>query len=63
MTYKYNPTLRDLRDAYFVAHGASSDSLLIGVLSAHLPADTIERLYVQALDVVREDLEALDISA
>jgi len=59
--YKYNPTVTDLRQAYEVAFGEYGANILIGTLFAHLPDDTIERLYAQALAEVRADLEEKEL--
>jgi hypothetical protein len=56
MSYKYHPTVTELRQAYEVAFGEQGESLLLGTLFAHLPEDTIERLYAQAIHEVRQDL-------
>ena len=57
MSYKYHPTVTELRQAYEVAFGEQGESLLLGTLFAHLSQDTIERLYAQAIHEVRQDMK------
>lgn len=65
MTYKehivYNPTVTDLRHAYEVAHGHLGVHYLIGALFANVTDQTIERLYQEALEKVREDTDKLTV--
>jgi hypothetical protein len=60
MSYKYNPTVTDLRQCYEVAYGEHGAYTLIGALFANLDSDTIERLYAQGLDKVRADMAEMD---
>jgi len=56
MSYQYNPTVTELRQAYEVAFGENGVYNLVGAMFANLDQDTIERLYAQALHEVRQDL-------
>jgi hypothetical protein len=57
MTYKYNPSVTELRQAYDVAFGQEYGVYnLLGAMFANLSQDTIERLYAQALHEVRQDM-------
>jgi hypothetical protein len=56
MTYKYNPTVTELRQAYEVAFGEQGVYMLVGTMFANLEPATIERLYAQAIHEVRQDL-------
>jgi hypothetical protein len=59
MSYKYNPTAPEMRDAYSVAYGDLGDLMLIGALYGYLKANkpqAIEKLYQETLDKVRADL-------
>ena len=57
MTYKYNPTPTELRHAYEVAYGEMGIYHLYGALFGHASTETIERLYQEALSVVRQEME------
>lgn len=57
MSHKYNPNVDELRQAYEVAHGEYGVYHLLGAMFANLDSETIERLYLQALDVVRVDMK------
>jgi hypothetical protein len=57
MTYKYYPTVTELRQAYEVAFGEHGAHALIGAMFANLSEDTIERLYAQAIHEVRQDMK------
>lgn len=62
MSYKYNPSVQELRDAYLVAHGELGDAMLIGALYGYAMnrnSDTVETVYAQALDKVRQDMNRL----
>ena len=65
MTYKehlvYNPTATDLRQAYEVAYGDLGESYLIGALFANVSDQTIERLYQEALDKVKSDMDKMTV--
>ena len=54
--YTEEVTPTELRNAYEVAYGEYGANYLIGALFANLPYETIERLYDQAIEKVREDL-------
>jgi hypothetical protein len=54
--YTEEVTPTELRNAYEVAYGEYGANHLIGALFANLPYETIERLYDQAIEKVREDL-------
>lgn len=53
----WNPDVTELRHAYEVAYGDMGVYHLLGAMFANLSAETIERLYNQALAEVRTDLE------
>jgi hypothetical protein len=57
MTYKYNPTVTELRQAYEVIWGEMGVYNLLGAMFANLSQDTIERLYAQAIHEVRQDMK------
>jgi hypothetical protein len=58
MSYKYYPTVTELRQAYEVAFGEDYGVYnLLGAMFANLSEDTIERLYAQAIHEVRTDLK------
>jgi len=59
MSYKYNPTANEMRDAFFVAYGASGDVMMMGALFGHLQYKEpkyLEKLYQETLDKVKGDL-------
>ncbi len=56
MTHKYNPTVKELREAYEVAFGEYGVYNLLGAMFANLDQDTIEKLYAQVIHEVRQDL-------
>jgi len=57
MSYQYNPTPTELRDAYEVAYGDQGVYYLAGAMYANLDMDIINKLYNQALAQVRKDME------
>jgi len=57
MSYQYNPTPTELRDAYEVAYGDQGVYYLAGAMYANLDMDIINKLYNQALATVREQME------
>jgi len=57
MSYKYNPTVTELRQAYEVLWGDMGVYNLLGAMFANLSQDTIERLYAQAIHEVRQDMK------
>lgn len=57
MSYQYNPTPTELRDAYEVAYGDQGVYYLAGAMYANLDMDIINKLYNQALAQVRRDME------
>jgi len=61
MSYKYNPTVTDMRNAYLVAYGDNGAYNLIGAMFANLDSDTVERLYAETLDKVRADMKDLEV--
>lgn len=65
MSYKehivYNPTVTELRQAYEVAYGHTGESHLLGALFANVSDKTIERLYQEALDKVKEDMDKMTV--
>jgi hypothetical protein len=64
MTYNYNPTAPEMRDAYSVAYGDLGDLMIIGALYGHLKANkpqVIEKLYQETLDKIREDLKEKEL--
>lgn len=57
--YNYNiGDATELRHAWEVAYGDMGVYSLLGAMFANLDSDTINRLYHQALDSVREDMKA-----
>jgi len=59
MSYQYNPTAKEMRDAFFVAYGASGDAMMMGALFGHLQykkPEYLEKLYQETLDKVKGDL-------
>jgi hypothetical protein len=54
--FKYEPTVKDMTDAFTVAYGDTGVDALVGAMFANLSPETIERLYAQALQATREDL-------
>ena len=59
MTYLYNPTVTELRQAYEVAYGDNGAYGLIGALYANVTKEVIERLYKEALAKVQSDMNQL----
>jgi hypothetical protein len=57
MSYKYNPDVTDMRNAYEVAYGEMGVYHLLGALFANITDTEIERLYKEALDKVKEDMK------
>ena len=57
MSYQYNPTITELRQAYEVAYGDSGVYMLAGAMYANLDMDIINKLYNRALADVRADME------
>lgn len=57
MSYKYNPTVTELRQAYEVAFGETGVYNLVGAMFANLAPETIERLYAQVIHEIRIDLK------
>ena len=57
MSYQYNPTPTELRDAYEVAYGDMGAYLLIGAMFVNLEPSAKENLYKQALEKVNADLK------
>jgi len=56
MSYSYNPTVTELRQAYEVAFGETGVYQLLGAMFANLDQEVIERLYAQVIHEVRQDL-------
>jgi hypothetical protein len=56
MSYKYNPTVTDLRNCYEVAYGEQGIYMLYGAFFANASSDVIERLYQDGIEKVREDM-------
>jgi hypothetical protein len=56
MSYKYNPTVTELRQAYEVAYGEHGAYHLIGAMFASMNEPAIERVYQSVLDTIRADL-------
>lgn len=54
--YSEKVTVTELRNAHEVAYGEHGAHHLIGAMFANLPYETIERLYDQAIEKVREDM-------
>jgi hypothetical protein len=61
MSYQYNPTPTELRQAYEVAYGDQGVYILAGSMYANLDMDIINKLYNQALAQVRKDMEEMEI--
>lgn len=61
MSYQYNPTATELRDAYEVAYGEMGVYFLAGAMYANLDMDIINKLYNQALDKVKIDLKEKEL--
>ena len=61
MSYQYNPDVTELRQAWEVAYGDYGVNLLVGAMFVNIDNATKERLYKQALDKVREDLEEKEL--
>lgn len=61
MSYEYNPTVTELRQAYEVAYGKYGENYLIGALFANTPDEVINRLYNEALDKVKEDMDKMNV--
>jgi len=61
MSYKFNPTVTELRQAYEVAYGEHGAFALIGVLFANVPEEEIERIYRDALDTINADLKEKEL--
>jgi hypothetical protein len=57
MTYQYNPSVKELREAYEVAYGEFGAYHLIGAMFASLDQPAIERVYKAALDTINSDLK------
>jgi hypothetical protein len=57
MSYKFNPTVTEMRQAFDVAYGEYGAYHLIGVLFANVPEAELERIYRDTLDVVREQMK------
>lgn len=53
----YNPTVTDIRNAYEVAYGDFGVYQLVGAMFANLDQNTIERLYSEAIEKVRNDMK------
>lgn len=62
MTYKYNPTVTDMRQAWEVAYGDKGAYYLIGAMFVNLEDSAKENLYKQALEQVKADLEERGIA-
>ena len=62
MTYKYNPTVTDMRQAWEVAYGDYGVNLLVGAMFVNIDDAIKERLYKQALEQVKADLEERGIA-
>lgn len=59
-TYKYNPDIHELRQAYEVAYGDNGVYHLYGALFANVSPETVERLYQDALAKVRSDMNEME---
>lgn len=59
MSYKYNPTANDMRDAFLVAYGEAGDLMMMGAMFGHLQykePNYIENLYQETLNKINGDL-------
>jgi hypothetical protein len=61
MSYKYHPTVTELRQAYEVAFGENGVYNLVGAMFANLDEETIERLYAQVIHEIRTDLKEKEL--
>jgi hypothetical protein len=57
MSYKFDPTVKELREAFEVAYGEYGVYSLVGVLFANVPKEEIERIYRDTLDTINADLK------
>jgi hypothetical protein len=57
MSYKFDPTVKELREAFEVAYGEHGVYSLVGVLFANVPEEEIERIYRDTLDTINADLK------
>jgi hypothetical protein len=61
MSYKFNPTATEMRQAFEVAYGDQGAYLLIGVLFANVPEEELERIYRDTLDKINADLKEKEL--
>jgi hypothetical protein len=61
MSYKFNPTATEMRQAFEVAYGDQGAYLLIGVLFANVSEENIERIYRNTLDTINADLKEKEL--
>jgi len=61
MSYKFNPTVTELRQAYEVAYGEHGAYALVGVLFANVADTEIERIYRDVLDKINADLKEKEL--
>jgi hypothetical protein len=61
MSYKFNPTVTELRQAYEVAYGEHGAYALVGVLFANVSDAEIERIYRDVLDKINADLKEKEL--
>jgi hypothetical protein len=52
----YNPTVKELREAYEVAYGEYGAYHLVGAMFVSMSDTAIERVYQAALDTIKNDL-------
>jgi hypothetical protein len=57
----YNPTVKELREAYEVAYGEYGAYHLIGAMFVSMNEPAIERVYQAALDKIKKDLEEKEL--
>lgn len=57
MSYNYNPTVTEMRQAYEVAYGDAGVYRLVGALFANVTDMKINQLYNEAIEDIRKDLE------
>ena len=57
MSYKFDPTVKELREAFEVAYGEYGVYSLVGVLFENVPKEEIERIYRDVLDTINADLK------
>lgn len=57
MSYQYNPSAKEMRDAYSVAHGHNGDQILISAMFDRLTKEAREGIYATALERIAKEME------